>query len=321
MTYRAYGSFAPLYTEAIDRLYQELYPDRARQAENVLRRIAEHASPIGTCWPGIDRLMETCHYGFGTVKRSLIFLTDHVDYVRFHVEYSRTRRRKDITWQIDPRVLWIAPDYISEAESLWNTALKGCNVIFNGQPDSEPESEPDALTRTRTRLRTTTTTKTSQASKPKPEQRGAPKPAGKARSTLITHGDWPSEPESVTEGNQNPPARSAQTESPPNSAPPPPSLDLCRDPLPDADAESFAQQLAKDLSTRPIQARQLVMQFGVLNIHVALNWLKTERKEGRGIRSPFGLIKWWLTSNVLDSQPLEDAERYVTGDFSDFIKK
>lgn len=316
MNYKSYGSFAPIYTEAIHQVYEHLYPDRARQAENVLRRVAEHASPIGTCWPSIERLRKVARYGFGTVKRAVIVLTDELDYIRFHVEENRVRRRLEITWQINPHVLYIAPTYILDAESLWNQASKGSNVIFKVQPESEPESEAESEPEKRTKTRTTTTSyESSKARKPT-----ANTPAGKARKNAAQT-SWldPQLPSTVAEGDESQQRAAQPQNAPPSSAPPPPSLAACRDALRDGVAEALANELASRMATRVTQSRQLVLQFGAQHVQNGMMWIESERERGRDIRNPFGLLKWWLEMQALttDEKPIES----LAGIYQEMFKK
>ncbi len=320
MTYTSYGSFAPIYTGAIDELFNKLYPDRARQAEVILRRIAEHADSYGMCWPGIARLAKVSHYSYGTVKRSIIHLCDF-DFIRFHIETSKSRRREQITWQISPRVLFIKQDYILQVEELWIDAKKGSNVIFNAQPDSESESEPDALTRTRTKTRTTSTSRSESAkSEPQPhaqKQRAAP-PANEVRSNAKKSAPAHTETDSANEVRKQEQREARKQDEKQGSAPPPPPLSQCRKPLTE-DAEKLARKIAEELQTHVTQSRQLILQFDMANVHNALNWLDAEQKSGRPIKSPFGLMKWWLEEHVIvDAPPAADS---LSGKYSDFFER
>lgn len=301
------GGFAPIFTEAIDRLYESTYPDRARQCENVLRRLAEHSDTYGMCWPGIRKIMERSHYSEGTVKRSLAMLAE-LDYIRIHVEHSRARRKAQVTWQISPLVLYVREDFLFYAHELWRDGEKYRNEMFNEQPDSEPESEPEPEPAPVTRPRTTTTTRTERKKRkaePIPHQ-GEARPVGEANAPDDSQSES-SEPQSAKRSTR---AKPGNQKTPPGSAPPPPSIAICRKPLVSTSAESLAQRLAQELSTRLPQARQLIVQFDTQNVEMAYAWLRTEMREGREVKSPFGLMKWWLEQNVIVDAPPDSGADY-----------
>lgn len=248
--------------------------------------------------------MELCHYSLGTVKRALSEL-GKLDWIREHREYSVARQRELITYQISPRVIWITPDNIDMAEQLWNSASLYRNEMFNEQPTPESESEPTTESRTRTSVRTTTTTS---SKKPQKAQISRLKPAaqdaGKEQSQQAqTH--QRNAPNSATE-----------------QIPPPPAIGACRNPLPSDYAESLAMKIADDLGTRITQARQLIKQFDTARVETALQWLEKERA-ARAVAKPFGLLKWWLTNQVImpDDQPQPQQAESLSGKYKDYFER
>lgn len=308
--YRSFGKFSAVYDDPIERIYSCVPVDRARQTEKVLRAYVEHASEIGTCYPGVDRIMEKTHYSETTVKRALVVLGE-LDYMRVHHEYVRARRKDMYTFQISPYVMWIKPECIDEAVSLWNSTSLRCNVIINGQPaESESESEPSVKTSNKNQHQNQ---HHHQNTHPEGEtkilqfgqQRNAPE-------SLREASDQHEVPETenqheVPESQRNAPVPTVQ-----KSVPPRPDLRKCKSPLPDTREEQLAQELQGDVNTRISQARQLVLWFGYASVRDGMNWLKEERKNNREIKSEFGLLQWWLKNGAIleNEKPNSPNHRY-----------
>lgn len=306
--YKAYGSFTAVYREARRAIYDALYADKARQVECVLNAMAEHCNQFGTCFVKEDRLMELTHYGYGTVNRALGELA-RLDYLRVHREYSVARQKELETWQLSPRVVWIAAPYIDMAEQLWNAASLYRNVMFNGQPESEslPEtsSEPDAGTK----HRTTTTTPTNQNKKAH-----SPQTAKNAQNS-------PKTARSADQQHEVPQQQRVAPASLPKSVPPVP-LHECREPL-GGHAETLAEKLANDLGTRLVQARQLLKMYDCANVEAGLRWIESETKKG-AVLKPYGLLSWWLKENAIipADQPREtESVSLPSGKYHDFFER
>lgn len=306
--YRAFGSFAPIYTSAIDKLYSAAPVDRARQAHIVLHAIASHADPVGLCFPGLGHLAARTRYSVTTVRRALMLL-DEMDYIRVHVEYVTTRRRELITYQLSPWVLWIVSEHIEHAISLWNAASKRFNEIIHVQPESEPESVPD----------------TDLNAYPESNHHHHPGTGGEPRATRNTE-----KPKKAARSAA--PARSAdsdQRSAPDDSAtrstqrrtpPPAPPLSACRAPLPNPDDERLAARLAAEIVTRDAQARQLVQQYGAVLVDQALAWLQVELKAGN-VQKPAGLLNWWLKESVLTGKPPAPRRQSLAAGYEDLFER
>lgn len=326
--YKAFGRFAPIYDSAVDQIFESVPAVEARQVEKVLRCYASYASPVGTCYPSIDKIRRDAHYSETTVKRALTVLSN-LDMIRVHVEWRRARRKHELTYQINPRVMWITPDNIKEALELWSQAKNHPaeffslhrNVMFNGHPTPEPESEPDKTEPTplsKDRTNTTTTKQPSKDGEPGGGESSEQREAQESEKQREAR-----KPNRAKPGNQNPPP-----------VPPPPPAGTLKDPLDDGAAESLAQQLAHLYGTRLVQARQLVIQHGVDRVCAGIAWIDIERARG-SVKNPFGLLKWWLENHIIrdtdaaaafevsdapvDPQPAPEPQSYLADEYRDFI--
>jgi hypothetical protein len=320
--YKSYGSYTPIYREARRALYDHLYADQAHQVDIVLDAIAEHCSPVGSCFPGIKRLMEISRYGEGTVRRAVEELS-RLDYIREHEEISAARQTRLVTWQISPWVLWISKDNIDIAEQLWQAGKPVSlyrNEMCKEQPTPESSTriqhqEPAPLTNTRTTT-TTYSSNSQKTEKPEPRTRGKATAARSAKKQDVS-------PESAQSAEIQGESPTQQREAPKQhqkSVPPPVPLSLCKDPL-DGYAENVAQRVATDLNTRLSQARQLVKQYDVQNVEAGLRWMVAETAKGK-VERPFGLLKWWLMSNVIDPQDVPvDRVPSINGKYSEFFER
>lgn len=311
--YRAFGKFSAVYDEPVEHIYSCVPVDRARQTEKVLRAYVEHASEIGTCYPGVDRIMEKTHYSETTVKRALVVLGE-LDYMRVHHEYVRARRKDMYTFQISPYVMWIKPECIDEAVSLWNSTSLRCNVIINGQPaESESESEPSVKTSNNNQHQNQ---HHHQNMPPEGEnkilhlnQREAPETEKQREAPEQPQDQETEKQREAQESQRNAPVPTQK------SVPPRPELRRCKNPLPDAREEQLAQELQGDVNTRISQARQLVLWFGYSSVRDGMNWLKEERKNNREIKSEFGLLQWWLKNGAILENETPNTPNHRFRDF------
>lgn len=308
--YKSFGTFAPVYTSAIEQIYDTQYLDRARHVEKVLRALAEHADCFGLCYPGIDRLRERTHYAETTIRRALLIL-DELDYVRVHVEYVASRRKEIITYQVSPFVLWITKDHIDDAMNLWLSATKRLNEIIQGQPTPESESEPA----------TDPTTEPAPNHHHHPGRGDAKRPRRAANASTKQTKTAPAQRANETNEDQ----RAAQEDSAQRSTqrrtpPPAPPLSACRAPLPNPDDEALAARLAAEVMTRDAQARQLVQQYGAVLVDQALAWLQVELKAGN-VQKPAGLLNWWLKESVLTGKPPQPRQQSLTAGYEGFFER
>lgn len=330
--YTSYGRYAPVYDHAIDRIYECVPTDRARQTEKVLRSYAEHASNIGTCYPSVRRIMERTHYSETTVKRALVVLGE-LDYIRVHREYSAARRKTTDTYQISPFVLFIKPDHIEEAEMLWKSTSLRCNEIIHEQPI--PESRINNQNQNQLQLTNAMNhhhhQKNPGMEHDSPGENGADQnqrqpaqnPKTKAPGSNPNKQNQRNAPKAKTQAendaDQN--QRVAQDQSPtPGSAPPPSQkrdYTPFNDPLPDASHEGLAQYIkTMGTGTHIRVARAMIADHGYATVLAARDYVEREVYAGRCF-SPVGLLVAKLKSGAI--QPGEkigfDLEAAMRGDY------
>lgn len=304
--YKAFGSFCAVYTDCKHQLLED-DPIFGRQCLIVLDALAQRANPIGLTYAGLNHVMQTSHYAEGTVKRCLDHLFDR-DWIRIVTIDIQDVQEIVRRWQISPFVLWIAYDHIYKALETWESACNRLttktNVISNGHPTPESNYTTNPQTNS---LPTTTTTTSPQKAEFRAQ---TPHPDMVAESDDPADRDGADanpEPEPVRHAHNQ---RKAQSQKPsPGSAPPPPNLKAMQNPLQRPDDESLAHVIQARLHTRLPQARQLVAQFSAAKVTEAIAWLDHERGQGRQVRNPFGLVKWWLTNGAVTEKPLSRGEQ------------
>lgn len=194
---------------------------------------------------------------------------------------------------------------------LWKSTSLRCNEIIHEQPESETESEPASKTRISNQNQNhhhhqnasseDATNIIPLSQRVAPDQHEVPK-------TKKQH--------EVPESQREAPAPTPQ-----KSVPPRPDLRQCKSPLPDAREEQLAQELQTDVNTRISQARQLVRWFGYTSVRDGMNWLKTEREQGREIKSEFGLLEWWLKNGAILENEKPRKQQSKSGQFSEFFER
>jgi hypothetical protein len=302
------GGYTALYKNAVKRIYDCYSVNPGRQVHLILIAYADHANEIGTCFPGMRVILDTSHYSQTTWERAMLVLSD-LDYIRAHIEKSISRRREEVTYQISPYVLPIAPQWRDEAVSLWNSTSLRCNVIINEQRSTESESESSLKPPESTIPRTTTTTRTETPKTSRISPRNQPQGGQIQRVAQESGKDTgPTKNQRVA---QEPPDRAKKRYVPPVP------IELCRRPL-DEDREKCAQALRRKVTTRISQARQLVAVHGIQNVDLALAWLDQERKNGREIINDFGLMKWWLDRQVIAEDERPERES-LFGEYADYF--
>lgn len=221
-TYTAFGSFAPVYTDA-KRLLFERYPlDVARQCYFVLEALAQHAGPNGMLYRlSYRRLMKIAHIRYQAVQRALVILVYDMEWLREHRTTLPGRKQPIVDWQLSPHCLYIAQKHIEEALNLWRcAAIPDRKEVVNVSAwETQPESENQT-----------------QESK-----------------NRIQNQEPEYEPEQALKGKGRSPEKSRWREV---------SIEKCREPLSDQRREATAQAIAQAMKTTQTQARQMVATYG-----------------------------------------------------------
>jgi hypothetical protein len=307
--YSAFGSFHPVYIE-VERYFFEY---RDWHTQRVLHALSIHADPVGCSWIGIRGLASFTGLSETNVKRAILRLGE-LGWLRAHIYSQPTRRIRSIDWQLSPAVIWIAPDHIQMALEVWKAGILKLNEIINQQPENLVNQHQNQL------------------NQPKPDNHHQnhhhhqnPEPSNpevprEGRDQVDPEKDEPDQRDAQTPATAG---RSDQRQQIRRSAPPPPDLERCRQPLADADSERIAGNVQAQLGTRIVQARQLVLWFGALKVNKALEWLAHEMSGGFRPRSRFGLVRSWLQDDVIleDESPAAlERKSYIHGQYSEWIK-
>lgn len=322
-TYKAFGSFAPVYTEA-KRYLMDHENTFGRTCVMVLDALAQHANPLGLLYAGYKRLMDVTAYSETTVRRALAFLFE-LDWVR-KVEIEVPELGETVArWQISPAILWIANEQISRALELWKNAAVICNEIIHEQPDSFNQI-PDQIPEPATYPDPQPTNQPNQPRKgswldgiasadfegeePLNDGKGEEPEKQKDKAQSATSR------EATTSAKREPSAKREST-SPPYSAAPPPPLSECKMPLPDQWDEKLAERIKANMATRMPQARQLIRQHGRDQVLLGIRWLMEEQKKPYVIKSEFALLKWWLDRGAVSpgDEPPTEEDRYEVVNF------
>lgn len=141
--YRAFGSFAPVYTDAKRKIW-DCYPvPVARETLFVVDALAQHAGPTGVLYRlSYRRIMATAHMRYEKVTDALTRIIYDLDYLREHRIHLPHRGKDIVDWQMSPHALWIAQPNIVDALALWDSAKTPQTFPHaETQPESEPDSE------------------------------------------------------------------------------------------------------------------------------------------------------------------------------------
>ena len=248
----------------------------------LLKALCQHADEFGFGYPGNDLLQELS--GLGTeamLNEGLQFLVDG-EYIKIWESWNQRRRAWDRDFQLSPAVLYIREELHAYCVKVWDSgerdfAFESSIVIKrNGQPDSEPESEPDSVTRIT-------------------NHHHHPDKVAAKQLTTPSAQDYENQPEGQQRKRRKPSSDKARTTEKENpqagGAPPPEKIDLRRyqSPLPRPDDEDQAQDMQIVFRMRISQARGLVANYGRDQVGAAAAAVKDAMETGR-CHNPAGLL-------------------------------
>lgn len=150
----ALGSWQGLYNAVIDSLMDE----RREQELLLLMAIARHADRLGFAFPGRARLMAKRRISQPVYERRLNWLIER-GLVRIEEGYDYRRHQKTFDFQVSPRALYVREEFQDYCERVFD-GLEGRNLPLekwllenhfstnDSLPESEPETESDAVNQT-----------------------------------------------------------------------------------------------------------------------------------------------------------------------------
>jgi len=225
-TYSAFGSFHPPYIE-VERYF---FQYRAWHMQRVFHTLTIHANEIGCGFIGIYGIAKIAGLSETNVRRELLHMVE-LGWLRLHLVRSPSRRQRSIDWQLSPAVIYIAPDHIRDALAIWEAGISQFNEIINEQPENLVNQNPEPVKTTRIQNQNQ-----NHHHHQNPDEE-SPQIASEGHDRVDPEIDPPAQREAP-----NPAAngRGSQRQQNRSSAPPPPDLALCRQPLGDPDAEVAA---------------------------------------------------------------------------------
>lgn len=296
----ALSSWNALYTH----IEQKFMRKRQWRQLHLLKVFVQHADPFGLSYPGEDLIKELT--GIGTtaqVNENMLFLTDG-EYVKVWETWNPRRRIWDYDYQVSPFVMYIREEYQGYCEKLWITGERDYEyenavvIKLNGQPASEPESEPTSVT--------SNTTHHHHPSNISAKRKGQSVELGDDYETETA------EPPKQRRRRKTGTGRSTEKENPQAAGRPPAPEKLdgrkYRSPLPRPDDEDQAQDLHTVLRLRLHQARGIVANYDAGVIDVAKRATLHAMENGRAIDPP-ALFSYLVKKAAVSS---EDRNIYPT---------
>jgi hypothetical protein len=289
--YQSFGSFAPVYTSVAQRLME----DRDRIGVHVLYAIAQHADPKGVAFPGLQRLSKLTGYAESSCSTAINRLVD-LGYLRLHRHVLRSRGTEVLDYQVSPYALWIRPELVDEALTLWDQAI----VMHIDTEYVQPAFEPDAVNQLQNQR---------QHNQLQNQHHHHQYSNGK-NETAASGGKPPAQ----SNGHSANGRHSESTEPAANGRTPELRLlpiEQFRRKLADPADEAYAVLCTQELRTRITQARQLVASVGRRRVELALTYLRDEVRTGATIKSKAGIVKWWLANHIDDEYDTSEEIRQV----------
>jgi hypothetical protein len=307
--YKAFDSFVPLYPYAMDYLAEKIEDKRAYiPARWVLFSLARNADSHGLTFVQARKLAALSQYAVGTVERCLDLLYE-LDFVRGHEYEQPLTGELRFEHQINPDVLWIAPDRIRQSLELW----KRSNVKWILMKDHYPP----LTTLTNRPIHQPTDNQPPPPPNPKTDQTSHPDEINSEGRDLSDRDPDPRPARSARK-----PARSANRSEPsPSSAPPPPgvrpALADCEAEFDDPARERLAQDIQMQIMCSLPEARQLIASY-ILPTAIGV-WASfvQDMESGAIMRSRFAVLDYRLQRNAWSLDRLEEYQAKfarLTGD-------
>lgn len=294
----ALSSWNALYTH----IEQKFMRKRQWKQLHLLKVFVQHADPFGLSYPGFDLIKDLT--GIGTMAQLNEYMQWLVDgeYVKVWETYNQRRRTWDLDYQVSPFVMYIREELQGYAERIWITGVRDFGledeivIKRNGQPSSEPESEPTSVNQ---------------------HQNHHHHPANIAAKQLTTipGDDYETQPAPPKQNRRKPTAgkaRATEKENPQAGGRPPvpDKIDLRKyqSPLPQMSQEDLAQDLQLMFRMKISQARGLVANYGIDLIGTAAAAVQDAMNKG-AVTNPPGLLTYFLKRGAIGS---EDQKIYPT---------
>ena len=284
----ALSSWNALYTH----IEQKFMRRRQWRQLHLLKVFVQHADPFGLSYPGEDLIKDLT--GLGTtaqINENLQFLVDG-EYLKIWDTWNPRRRVYDLDYQVSPWKMYIREEYQSYCERIWNTGerdygLENAVVMkLNGQPASEPESEPTSVNQHQ-------------------NQHHHPPNNASKKLTTGSANDYTNQAEGQQRKRRKPTAGKARAteKEPAHAGPPAPDkIDLrkYRSPLPPAQ-EDRAQDLTVVFHMKINQARALAANYDDELVATAAAAVLDAMNRG-AVNNPAGLLTYMVKKGGINVQ-------------------
>lgn len=295
----ALSSWNALYTH----IEQKFMRKRQWRELHLLKVFVQHADPFGLSYPGEDLIKDLT--GIGTraqLNEHLQFLVDG-EYVKIWETYNPRRKIWEQDYQVSPWKMYIREEYQAYCARIWETGERDYgyeNAVvmkLNGQPASEPESEPTSVNQHQNHHHQPSSIAAKQLSAAAPALDYPNQAEGQQRKRRRSTGK----------------ARATEKENPQAGGPPPDKIDLRKyqSPLPYAQ-EDRAQDLQLMFRMKISQARSLVANYDGELIATAAAAVQDAMNRG-AVNNPAGLLTYFVKRGGVNVQ---DKRLYAKNDIA-----
>lgn len=272
----------------------------------VYRYLVNRADPIGVCFPKQDTIADAIGCSTRDVQRALDMLHENgvIRYRRRNAVDPDTRRKLHNVYQVNPEILVIAEELVSEAWSEWDALILKCgNVSTRLLSRINQHQEPIPLTSTSEPVPETSTTnrtlkKGDGAAADYANQSGGDGKAKNQKPTAET---------TQREARNDQRDEGAQKSSVPPARPQYANPDSINTNLPDAAHEQLASDLRQFSIAMPL-ARGFVVTYGYSRTKLAFDQV---RKMGEKAREPAAVFRSIVQVRLADD--FDQAQQRIFG--------
>jgi len=348
------SSYASTYVMPEKALIRTLAQTHAHFTGSLYRYLADSADDYGACFPSIRHLAEVLNSSKEAVQTALEELEQMgvITYLRRSAHDPRTGHYLANIYQINPALLHIRPELHDQAQQQYFEA-GGRPLTLLGTGSSQPVDAPVRELPSSSDITNNRTSDSLTSFNPKgynQQQQKTPESelrlSGDSEKPSANMGREKPETQPKAEHPTKPTAEKPETSLPyqqqrsansqtfragrqPKTRPTYPELAPVARALPDEFQERLAKRVREETDIPLRLARGLITQYGWNTVEVALN-----NPFVRKANNPGGYLRWLIQGQRIDPQadlpidPMErlrnrlenDAKRYTSGEYADFIQ-
>lgn len=300
-------------------------------AYKVLMAIVQRADNVGRCFPSVERIADDCGLHPQTVYKSLQTLEDtrYIGYLRKNECDPVTGRFMPNVYLVSPYLICIAEDYQVESIALWKSVYEGLPMPMPFESISYTNQQQEPATKN---LHHLTNNRNQQQQPPFAE-----KSVNEDESEIVNKSTKKTSErrKKFTEEPTSDESREKQAAGSQRSLPNQGSAKIKENyvnpdpmpvPLPDGLQERLAEQV-NELGIPMPMARGMILAHSYDLVEVALKQLEVASKK-QDIGNPAGFFRFVLERRVLDARlpevlsekPISEGQKYITGEYADWIE-